>query len=117
MATEMGGYRDYHTEAAADTTHTINRSPVGDGHKIYVEIVGVKADRNDADCEIYLVTGGQQILLRHIANMTSGDGVTERVNAWLYTGEYLRFYWQDVQADDTLQVWILGVDKWEIESG
>lgn len=116
MGTELGGYREYLTKTADATTYTVNFDVVGHGHKVYVEMVGVKSDKSNSDCEVYLVTGGQQYLLRHFTNLTAGDGQAERVGAWLYESEHLRFYWQDVASADTVEQWAIGTDKWEKDS-
>ena len=91
MATEMGGYREYQSATATATTHDLDFDLVDDGHKIYIERLAGESDRDAADYEVVILSGGQEFPVASKTNVTSDFADTQQGKFWLYTGERLRF--------------------------
>lgn len=117
MATEMGGYRQYKTATCTAATHNLDLDMVGDGHKVYLTGLGMRSDRANADVEVFLVTGGQEILVRHKENLSADEGHTQLHRMWVYTGEVIRFKFGGLTSGDAVEGWAVGEDKWVVEGG
>ena len=116
MATETGGYRQYKKKTVTATTDTHDFDPLPDGHKVYIDLVGMRSSRANADVIVYLVSGGEEFFLGSHKNVSANLGEIQEIRTWMYTGEFVRFYWSGIQANDTVEASILGVDKWEKEA-
>jgi hypothetical protein len=117
MATEIAGYRQYESAICTAATHDLDLPEIRDRHKVYVTMVGMRSDREDADVEVFVVSGGQEFLIRHKLDLDANEGHTQKVNSWLYTGEKLRFKFGGLTADDEVEGWAIGEDKWEVTDG
>lgn len=116
MGTEIYGYREYETATCTAATHNLDLDKIGVGHKVYLNLVGMRSDRANADVEVFVVTGGQEILVRHGLNLTANEGHTERVRTWIYTNEFIRFKFGGLTSGDIVEGWAVGEDKWEKDS-
>lgn len=113
MATEIVGYRQYETAETAAATYDLDLTEIRDGHKVYLTMVGMRSDREDADVEVFVVSGGQEILARHKLNLDANEGHTQRMNVWIYTGEKIRFKFGGLTSGDIVEGWAVGEDKYE----
>lgn len=117
MATGIDGYRAYQTETCTAATHNLDLPAIGDDHKVYLTSVGMRTDRANADVEVFIVTGGQEILMRHKENLSANEGHTQLHRTWVYTSEFIRFKFGGLTSGDTVEGWAIGEDKWEKERG
>lgn len=115
MGTRLLGYREYKKATAAATTHTQSFDQIEEDHKVYVDLVGLKTDKAGADCQVYLVSGGQELLLTSVVGLAASVDYIRSVETWLYASELLRFKWSDIASADTLEMWAIGVDKWPVD--
>uniref|UniRef100_A0A6H2A1P0 Uncharacterized protein n=1 Tax=viral metagenome TaxID=1070528 RepID=A0A6H2A1P0_9ZZZZ len=116
MGSEIGGYRQYKKATCTAATHNLDLVEVRDDHKIYVTMIGTRSDRANADVEVFIVTGGQEILLRHALNLSADEGHTQKVNTWLYTSEFIRFKFGGLTSGDIVEGWAVGEDKYTGEA-
>ena len=112
MATQIGGYRQYKKATCTAATHNLDLDEIRDDHKVYLNVVGMRSDRANADVEVFCVTGGQEVLLRHKLNLSADEGHTERVTTWLYTSEFIRFKFGGLTSGDIVEGWAVGEDKY-----
>jgi hypothetical protein len=117
MATEIGGYRQYKKETATDTTLTIDIGPVPEGHKVYWTRASGRTSKLNADAEYAIVSGGQEFIVQQHVNHTADVAYGQLVNTWVYAGEFFRVNWVDIAAADVLEFWVVGEDKYEVDSG
>lgn len=116
MGTEIGGYRQYKKATAAAATHNLDLDEIRDGHKVYLTSVGMRTDRANADVEVFIVTGGQEILVRHKENLSADEGHTQLHRTWIYTSEFVRFKFGGLTSGDEVEGWGVGEDKYEKDS-
>lgn len=115
MAQEIGGYREHETATVTAATHNLDLDPIEVGHKVYVVVVGMRSDKANADVEVFVVTGGQEILIRHKLNLDADEGHTQMVRGWIYPGEKIRFKFGGLASGDVVEGWAFGEDKWDTE--
>lgn len=113
MSTELGGYRQYQSGACTAGTHTLKFDPIGAGHKIYLERVACEADKNNADFEFVVVSGGQEHPFAHQLNVVSNIAHALEAGVWVYPGEFVQVNCFELGDGYTIKAWLLGVDKWE----
>lgn len=115
MGTRIEGYREYETATCTAATHDLDLDEIRNGHKVYVTMIGVRSDRANADVEVFILTGGQEMLLRAKLNLDADEGHTQMVRTWLYTSERIRFKFGGLTSGDKVEGWAIGEDKWEEE--
>lgn len=116
MGTEIGGYRQYETATVTAATHNLDLDEIRDGHKVYLTCVGIKTDRANADVEVFIVSGGQEFLVRHKENLSADEGHTQLHRTWVYTSEFIRFKFGGLTSGDKVEGWAVGEDKYEKDS-
>lgn len=112
MGTEIGGYRKYKTATCTAATHNLDLEQIRDGHKVYLTGLGMRSDRANADVEVFVVTGGQEILLRHKENLSADEGHTQLHRTWIYPSEFIRFKFGGLTSGDVVEGWAVGENKW-----
>lgn len=116
MAQQIDGYRQYETATCTAATHDLDLDEIRDNHRVYLTSLGMKSDRADADVEVFIVSGGQEFLIRHKENLSADEGHTQLHRCWIYTGEKIRFKFGGLTSGDKVEGWAVGEDKWEKES-
>lgn len=117
MTTRYAGYRQHIDSVATDTTLTVNFPEIPEGHKVYWTRAGCRANKTDADCEFYIVSGGQEFIVQSHKNMVDGLASGQMVNTWIYAGEHVRVKFLEIASADVLECSIIGEDKWEVTGG
>lgn len=115
MATKIGGYREYKKATVTAATHNLDLGQIEDGHKVYLTSLGMRSDKANTDVEIFVVTGGQEILIRHKENLSADEGHTQLHRTWIYPAEFIRFKFGGLASGDIVEGWAVGEDKWEVK--